>query len=106
MAYAREMRDLAIAAGDHAYGAVIVMEGRVIGLGPSRVIVGTDPTAHAEIEAIRDAARRLGMRSLAGATLYSTSRPCRMCESAASYAHLSEFFFGDSLVAGGRPRSA
>jgi len=98
------LKNAATTAGDQAYGAVVVKDGRVVGEGPSRVIVNQDPTAHAEMEAIRDAARTLGTRSLDGCILYATSRPCRMCETAAYWANVSYFYFGEELNDGGRPR--
>ena len=61
--------------GDQPYGAVIVLEGTLVGEGPSRVVKTRNPDAHAEREAIRDAQRRLGRVTLAGSVLYSTSRP-------------------------------
>jgi hypothetical protein len=57
MEQARRMRNLALETGDQGYGAVIVKDGRFVGQAPSRVVVNRDPTAHAEIEAIRDAAQ-------------------------------------------------
>lgn len=99
--YAEQMRQLAVASGDQSYGAIVVKDNMVVGLGPSRVIVGNDPTAHAEIEAIRDACRRLGTRDLNGCLLYSTSRPCPMCSAAAYWAHITRMFYGpDALDAG------
>ncbi len=88
MKRAQEMRKRALATGDQGYGAVIVKDGRIIGQAPSRVVVDGDPTAHAEMEAIRDAARRLGTRDLAGCVLYGTSPACQMCETAAHWANL------------------
>ena len=76
---AEAMRRLAARAGDQSYGAIIVMDGRIVGQAPSRVVVNGDPTAHAEMEAIRDASRRLKSADLAGAVMYSTSPPCAMC---------------------------
>ena len=73
MARAQAMKALAIETGDQAYGAVVVREGRIVGQAPSRVVVNHDPTAHAETEAIRDAARRLGTADLSGCQLISTS---------------------------------
>ena len=98
-----QMKKTATGSGDQPYGAVVVRDGKVIGLGPSRVIVNQDPTAHAEMEAIRDAARTLGSRDLAGCTLYATSRPCRMCETAAYWANVSYIYHGEALNDGGRP---
>lgn len=79
MQRAFEMRDMAIKKGDQAYGAIVVRNGLIIGQSWSRVILDKDPTAHAEIAAIRDAARRLNNRDLSGAVMYSSSRPCPMC---------------------------
>ena len=99
-----EMRDLATANGDQGYGALIVNgSGEIVGQAPSRVVTGTDPTAHAEMEAIRDAARRLGSRDLSGHTMYSSSRPCPMCEAGAYWAGISKMIFGRSGQDGGRP---
>lgn len=104
MARAREMKALALDTGDQGYGAVVVKGRRIVGQAPSRVVVGGDPTAHAETEAIRDAARRLGTRSLAGCTLYSTSRPCPMCEAAAYWANLETMIYGSAMTDAGTPR--
>ena len=98
------MKERATASGDQAYGAVIVKNGRVVGEGPSRVVVNRDPTAHAEVEAIRDAARRLGTQSLRGCVLYATSRPCQMCETASYWANISQVYYGTSSTDAGAPR--
>ena len=97
------MQKLAGSWGDQPYGAVLVAGGAIIGHGPSRVVQRGDPTAHAEREAIRDAQRRLGRPSLAGSTLYSTSRPCRMCEAAAAEANVARMIHGSELVDAGAP---
>lgn len=98
------MRQRAVDAGDQPYGAVVVRDGRIIGEAPSRVVTGSDPTAHAEIEAIRDAARRLGTSALDGCTMYSSSRPCPMCQAAAFWARLSRYYHGAAIEDGGLPR--
>lgn len=98
-----DMKADAERSGDQSYGAVVVKDGRVIGEGPSRVVANQDPTAHAEMEAIRDAARTLGSRSLEGCVIYATSRPCRMCETAAYWANISHIYYGHDLNDGGRP---
>ena len=103
MARAEDMKQTAVNAGDQPYGAVVVKGGRIVGEGPSRVITHRDPTAHAEIEAIRDASRRLGTGDLSGCILYATSRPCRMCETAAYWAKISRFVYGSGMVEGGAP---
>ena len=101
------MRRLAQSWQDQPYGAVLVLDGAVIGDGPSRVVKNNDVTAHAEREAIRDATRRLGRQNLAGAVLYSTSRPCSLCEAAAAEAQVSRMYFGALLTDAGVPgRSA
>lgn len=104
MEHAFEMKKRAVTSGDQPYGAVVVKDGRIVGEGPSRVVINEDPTAHAEMEAIRDAARRLGTRDLSGCVIYATSRPCQMCETAAYWANLSGIYFGASSTAAGAPR--
>jgi tRNA(adenine34) deaminase len=98
-------RRLAESWGDQSYGAVLVLDGRLIGEGPSRVVKLGDATAHAEREAIRDAQRRLGRQSLQGSVLYSTSRPCAACEAAAAEARVSRMIFGEALRDAGQPRA-
>jgi len=103
MQLALDLKRLAVDRGDQPYGAVIVRAGRVVGQGPSRVVIDGDPTAHAEMEAIRDAARNLESRYLDGCVMYSTSRPCPMCEAAAYWAGLDRLFYGSDVVDGGPP---
>ncbi len=104
MQRAQDMKNRALDAGDQGYGAVIVKDGRIVGQAPSRVVVNGDPTAHAEIEAIRDAARRLGTRDLGGCVMYGTSPACPMCETAAHWANLETMVHGPSLTEAGRPQ--
>ena len=104
MEHAFEMRRRAIARGDQAYGAVIAKGGRVVGEGVSAVVTDNDPTAHAEMQAIRDAARRLGTRDLTGCELYGTSRACPMCEAGAYWARIATLYYGASIVDAGAPR--
>jgi tRNA(adenine34) deaminase len=104
MRQAQARRDEAVAAGDQAYGAVVLRGDAVVGAAPSRVVTAGDPTAHAEMEAIRDAARRLRTRDLSGCILVSTSRPCRMCEAAAGWAGISRMVHGEALTDAGPPR--
>jgi tRNA(Arg) A34 adenosine deaminase TadA len=99
-----QMRRRAEDAGDQPYGAVVVQADRIVGQAPSAVITNRDPTAHAEMEAIRDAARRLGSRDLAGCTLYSSARPCPMCEAAAYWAGIERMVHGTELNDAGPPR--
>lgn len=101
---AEAMRQLALSWGDQSYGAVVVLDGALVGEGPSRVVKNADLDAHAEREAIRDAQRRLGRKDLAGSVLYSTSRPCRPCEAAAHAAGVARMIFGPALDDAGAPR--
>ncbi len=99
-----EMRTVAVARGDQAYGAVVVQDGVIVGQSWSRVILDQDPTAHAEMAAIRDAARRLGRRELSGMRLYASSRPCPMCEAAAYWAGIDRMIHGRAMRDAGAPR--
>ena len=104
MARAYRMKREAVESGDQSYGAVIVRSGRIVGQAPSRVVVNEDPTAHAEMEAIRDAARRLDTRDLHGCVMFSSSPPCPMCEAAAYWAGIDGLFHGSNIVDRGAPR--
>ena len=104
MERAYEMRRRAIASGDQAFGAVVVKDGRVVGEGVSAVLTTPDPTAHGEMQAIRDAARRLKSEKLAGCELYTTYRPCPMCETAAYWAGIERIFYGEAINDAGAPR--
>lgn len=104
MQRAFDLRGAAARAGDQAYGAVIVRDGRIVGEAPSRVVTAGDPTAHAEMEAIRDAARRLGTRDLSGCEIYASTRPCPMCEAAAYWAGVARIRHGADAADAGPPR--
>src|SRR5262245_49279189 len=104
MERAFEMRRLAIDRGDQPYGAVVVRAGRIVGEGVSAVVTANDPTAHAEIQAIRDAAHRLGTRDLSRCELYGTSRACTMCEAAAYWAGIARMVHGEALTDVGAPK--
>lgn len=80
--------------GEVPVGAVVVLDGREIGAGFNAPISGRDPTAHAELRAIRDAARRVGNYRLSGATLYVTIEPCTMCAGAMVHARISRLVYG------------
>jgi tRNA(Arg) A34 adenosine deaminase TadA len=104
MARAVALRERAQRGGDQPYGAVVVRDGRIVGEAPSRVVTAGDPTAHAEMEAIRDAARRLGARDLSGCEIYASTRPCPMCEAAAYWAGIARIFHGPDAADAGAPR--
>lgn len=74
-------------------GAVVVLDGKIIGEGWNQPISGCDPTAHAEIMALRDAARRVNNYRLPGATLYVTIEPCTMCAGAIVHSRLARVVF-------------
>ena len=98
------MRARASALGDQPYGAVVVRDGIIIGQSWSRVVLDDDPTGHAEMAAMRDAGRRHGRQALAGATLYSSSHPCAMCEAAASWVGIRAMIHGRGARIAGPPR--
>jgi tRNA(adenine34) deaminase len=94
MRLALEQARLALAAGEVPVGAVVVRDGQVVGTGRNAPIGSTDPSAHAELCALRDAARRLGNYRLEGCTLYVTLEPCAMCTGGMLHARLSRVVFG------------
>ena len=94
MDLALEEADRAAAAGEVPVGAVVVLDGRVIARGHNQPIGQRDPSAHAEIVALRGAARALGNYRLPGVTLYSTVEPCAMCSGALLHARVARLVFG------------
>ena len=96
MQLALEQAGLARDAGEVPVGAIGVLDGEVIGRGHNASVSRTDPTAHAEIVALRDAAARVGNYRLVGATLYCTVEPCLMCLGATMLARVSEVVYGAS----------
>ena len=83
--------------GDYALGAVIVKDDKIISSGMTELKHGNDPTAHAEIVAIRDACNKLNTRYLENCILYATHEPCPMCASAAIWAKMSGIVFGATI---------
>jgi tRNA(adenine34) deaminase len=100
MRVALELASEAEIAGEVPVGAVVVHDGEIIGRGSNRPIGASDPTAHAEIEALRDAATLKGNYRLPGATMYVTLEPCAMCAGAMIHARIERLVF-----ACGDPRS-
>jgi guanine deaminase len=82
-----------VAGGGRPFGAIVVRDGGEVAAGVNRAVQDGDPTAHAELLAIREAARRLGTLSLAGATVYASGEPCPMCRAAARHAAVSRVVF-------------
>lgn len=82
-----------VASGGGPFGAVVVRDGVVIGEGQNRVTLDGDPTAHAEVVAIREACRHTGSHSLAGVELFSSCEPCPLCLAAALWARVGRVVF-------------
>ncbi len=91
----------AAAAGEVPVGAVVVKDGEILGAAGNRTLTDRDPTAHAEILAIRQAAARLGSERLIGCDLYVTLEPCAMCAGAISFARIRRLYFAASDPKGG-----
>ncbi len=91
LALAEYARD---ADGEVPVGAVLVLDGAIVGEGWNRNIALSDPTAHAEIGALRDAGRRLGNHRIPGSTLYVTLEPCAMCAMALVHARVARVVYG------------
>lgn len=94
MALALVQAELALAEGEVPVGAVVELAGEVIGVGYNRNIGQHDPTAHAEIMALRAAAEKLGNHRLTGANLYVTLEPCVMCAGAMMHARINTLVYG------------
>ena len=101
MAVALELAAEAAASDEVPVGAVVVCGDEVVGRGANRTLDDTDPTAHAEVVALRAAARELGRARLDGCRLYVTLEPCPMCAGAIVLARLDALFFGAHDAKGG-----
>lgn len=97
---------LARDAGEVPVGAVVVSDGKEIGSGFNAPISGCDPTAHAEIQALRSAARRVGNYRLPEATLYVTLEPCTMCVGAIVHSRIARLVYGATEPKAGAVESA
>lgn len=96
MQRAIELAKQSIDSGGGPFAAVIVKQGKVIGEGFNQVTLCNDPTAHAEIRAIRSACKKLSHYQLNGCILYTTSEPCPMCLSAIYWSRLEQVFYANS----------
>lgn len=105
MAFALEEARMAARAGEVPVGAVVVIDEEIIGRGYNQPIRSSDPTAHAEIIAIRDAAAKVGNYRLTGASLYATIEPCAMCAGAMINARIGRLVFGARDVRAGAVKS-
>lgn len=82
--------------GGGPFGAVIARDGQIIATGVNRVTASHDPTAHAEVSAIREACRKLGTFDLSGCEIFSSCEPCPMCLGAIYWAHLDKLYYGNN----------
>src|SRR5690348_15557283 len=89
-----------IESGGSPFGAVVAMNGEIVAAARNQALQSNDPTAHAEIVAIREATSKLGRRHLADCVLYSSSEPCPMCLTACYWAQIPEVFYGASITDG------
>lgn len=88
-----DMARLSVQKGGGPFGCVIVKDGKIVGKGHNRVTLNNDPTAHAEIQAIRDACKNLGTFQLNGCEIYTSCFPCAMCYGAIYWARLSVVYY-------------
>lgn len=97
--------------GTEPFGAVVVLDGEIVGEGLNHSLANLDPTSHGEVEAIRDACRRLGRVDLSGADLYTSCEPCALCVSTMAIAGIAHLYYAASAdqagqVLGGLSRKA
>jgi len=101
MRRAVELAQMAASAGEVPVGAVVVKDGAIVGEGHNLTRTDNDPTAHAEVVAIRRAASALGDKRLTGCDLHVTLEPCAMCAGAISHARIARVYYGASDPKGG-----
>lgn len=98
MREAIELSKKSVASGGGPFGAVIARNGKIIARASNTVTQTNDPTAHAEVNAIRSACKELGVFKLNGCELYTSCEPCPMCLSAAYWAGIEKIYFGNSRI--------
>ena len=98
MARAVELARASVAKGGGPFGAVIVKDGKIVAEASNRVVLDSDPTAHAEVGAIRAAAASLGTHVLEGCEVYSSCEPCPMCLGALFWARVDRVYFGATRI--------
>lgn len=96
MEMAARIAEDSVGKGGGPFGAVIVRDGEVVATGANSVTLDNDPTAHAEVNAIREACRRARTFSLEGCSVYSSCEPCPMCLSALYWAGVSRIYYGNT----------
>ena len=97
--FLRQAIDVAVKAageGGGPFGSIVVRDATVVGVGANEVVGSSDPTAHAEVVALRDAARRLGTHLLTGCVVYASCEPCPMCLAASFWARVDRVVFAAS----------
>jgi tRNA(adenine34) deaminase len=94
MERALALAELAGAAGEVPVGALVIRDGEIIGQGHNRNLLDNDPTAHAEVVALRQAAARVGNHRLVGCTMIATIEPCSMCAGALIHARIARLVYG------------
>ena len=85
-----------VSRGGGPFGAVIAKDGEIVSMGVNRVTASCDPTAHAEVSAIREAASKLGTFNLSGCEIYTSCEPCPMCLGAIYWARLDRMYYGNN----------
>ena len=105
MDLALKQAEIAETSGEVPIGCVIVRDGEVVAAAGNRTLTDRDPSAHAEMVAIRTAARRLGSERLTDCDLYVTLEPCTMCAAAISFARIRRLYYGASDPKGGAVES-
>ncbi|CAA2101805.1 nucleoside deaminase [Variovorax paradoxus] len=88
--------------GTEPFGAVVVKDGAIVGEGFNHSVAHSDPTSHGEVEAIRDACRKLGTVNLAGCDLYTSCEPCAMCVAAMHIAGIGKLYYAATLAQSGQ----
>ncbi len=96
MARAIELSEKSVTSAGGPFGAVIAKDGKIIAEASNSVTLTHDPTAHAEVNAIRKAGEVLGTHDLSGCTIYCSCEPCPMCLSAIYWAHIDHIFFANT----------
>ena len=97
MKIAKELADTNLIDNDGGpFGAVIVKDDKIVGRGDNKVLVNHDSTAHAEVQAIRDACKNLGTHDLTDCTIYTTCYPCPMCLSAIIWSNIKTVYYGNT----------
>lgn len=80
------------------FGTIIIKDGEVVGRGHNQVVLNNDPTCHGEMQAIRNACKKLGTFDLSGCELYTTGEPCPMCYGAILWANISQVYYGCNVM--------